>query len=277
MNEKLIIVIGILILVLTYGSMTFAIDRDYLVGEWRGTVTHTKMYVGGMEVEQQYIPDQIRGPFPSVLLVSNEGSGQRAILNNQFETTSIAMDGYAVTIDFKNYGVDSQGNAVGARYIGAISEDYNTFSGKLEIYTQGAYALSMQGTFEFTAQVIRDTDAEETEETEATDETETTEGIEAAEEVDSTVDVSFIIVRAAAKLESPLIDLSYPRGEEGELKVKARIDFYGHDLSNRKVTATGNLTIYFANYTDEEQENEGKNKLYNRFIFGIDFNPIFRL
>lgn len=71
-------------------------------------------------------------------------------------------------------------------------------------------------------------------------------------EVDSSVDISFIIVRAAAKLESPLVDLSYPRGEEGELKVKARIDFYGHDLGNRKVMATGNLTIYFANYTDEE-------------------------
>ena len=50
MSKKLIIVIGLLILIVTYGSMTFAIDRDYLVGEWKGSVTHTRMYVGGMEM-----------------------------------------------------------------------------------------------------------------------------------------------------------------------------------------------------------------------------------
>ena len=65
--------------------------------------------------------------------------------------------------------------------------------------------------------------------------------------------VSFVIVRAVAKLEPPLVDLTYPRGEEGELKVTAQIDFYGRDLANRNVKATGYLTIYFANYTDETE------------------------
>ena len=30
----------------------------------------------------------------------------------------------------------------------------------------------------------------------------------------------------------------------------AKIDLYGHDLVNNKVTATGYLTIYFANFAD---------------------------
>jgi hypothetical protein len=70
-------------------------------------------------------------------------------------------------------------------------------------------------------------------------------------EVGALPSISFVIVRAASKLEPPLVDLTYPRGEEGELKVTARVDFYGNDLANRKVKATGYLTIYFANYSDE--------------------------
>ena len=34
----------------------------------------------------------------------------------------------------------------------------------------------------------------------------------------------------------------------------ATVDFYGHDLLNNKVTATGYLTIFFANYADQASE-----------------------
>lgn len=69
-------------------------------------------------------------------------------------------------------------------------------------------------------------------------------------EVGQTVDISFIIVRAAAKLEPPLINLAEGRAE-GTLNVKAKVEFYGHDLTNRNVKATGYLTIVFANYIDQ--------------------------
>lgn len=68
--------------------------------------------------------------------------------------------------------------------------------------------------------------------------------------VGSTTTVSFVVVREVAKLEPPLIALANGRAE-GVLQVTARIDFYGHDLANRNVKATGYLPIYFANYADE--------------------------
>jgi hypothetical protein len=69
-------------------------------------------------------------------------------------------------------------------------------------------------------------------------------------EVGQSVEISFIVVRAAAKLEPPLLNLAEGRAE-GTLNVTAKIDFYGHDLANRKVKATGYLTIVFANYIDQ--------------------------
>lgn len=68
--------------------------------------------------------------------------------------------------------------------------------------------------------------------------------------VGSSTTVSFVVVREVAKLEPPLIALAEGRAE-GVLQVTARIDFYGHDLANRNVKATGYLVIYFANYVDE--------------------------
>ncbi len=65
--------------------------------------------------------------------------------------------------------------------------------------------------------------------------------------------VSFVLVRAVSKLEPPLVNLATGRGE-GELKTTARIDFYGHDAMGNKVTATGYLTVFFADYiTDDEK------------------------
>jgi len=73
-------------------------------------------------------------------------------------------------------------------------------------------------------------------------------------QIGSPTEVSFVVVRAVSKLEPPLINLTAGRGE-GELKVTAQIDFYGHDTLGNKVKATGYLTIFFANYiTDEDSE-----------------------
>jgi hypothetical protein len=73
-------------------------------------------------------------------------------------------------------------------------------------------------------------------------------------QIGSPAEVFFVVVRAVSKLEPPLINLTAGRGE-GELKVTARIDFYGNDTPGNKVKATGYLTIFFANYiTDEDTE-----------------------
>lgn len=68
--------------------------------------------------------------------------------------------------------------------------------------------------------------------------------------VGSTTTFSFVVVREVAKLESPLIKLADGRAE-GVLQVTAKVDFYGQDMTNNKVKATGYLTIYFANYVDK--------------------------
>jgi hypothetical protein len=67
--------------------------------------------------------------------------------------------------------------------------------------------------------------------------------------IDSTADISFPIVRAAAKLEPPLVNMATTNAE-GVLQITARVDFYGHDMMNKKVTATGYLAIFFANWPD---------------------------
>lgn len=69
-------------------------------------------------------------------------------------------------------------------------------------------------------------------------------------EVDSSVDISFVIVRAISKAEPPLIDLIDGRAE-GVLNVNTKVDFYGHDLTNRNVKATGYISIFFTNYVNE--------------------------
>jgi len=68
--------------------------------------------------------------------------------------------------------------------------------------------------------------------------------------VDSTASVNFVIVREAAKLEAPLINLR--DSAYGDiLNMTAKIEFYGHDLTDKAVKATGYLTVYFANYVDK--------------------------
>jgi len=68
-------------------------------------------------------------------------------------------------------------------------------------------------------------------------------------EIDNVEELSFVLVREVAKLELPLINLHEGRGD-GVLQLKAKVDFYGHDMANKAVKTTGYLTIYFANYAD---------------------------
>jgi hypothetical protein len=65
----------------------------------------------------------------------------------------------------------------------------------------------------------------------------------------STASVSLVLVREVAKLEPPLVGL-VDLGSEVVLSCTAKIEFYGHDMVNRTVKATGYLTVYFANYAD---------------------------
>lgn len=72
----------------------------------------------------------------------------------------------------------------------------------------------------------------------------------------STASVSLVLVREVAKLEPPLVGLA-DLGSEVVLACTAKIEFYGRDMVNRTVKATGQLTVYFANYADSaEQEPE---------------------
>jgi hypothetical protein len=68
--------------------------------------------------------------------------------------------------------------------------------------------------------------------------------------VNATATASIVLVREVAKLEPPLIRLA-DGGAEVVLTCTATIDFYGQDLLNNTVKATGYLTVYFANYVDK--------------------------
>lgn len=63
-------------------------------------------------------------------------------------------------------------------------------------------------------------------------------------EVEGTVDLDILAVRAEAKTVAPLVGLATV------LPVVARFDFIGRDLDGNPVQATGYLTIYFADWDD---------------------------
>jgi hypothetical protein len=65
-------------------------------------------------------------------------------------------------------------------------------------------------------------------------------------DIDGSVDIAFVVVRAQAKTEVPLINVS----GLNTMQVVARITFYGEDIAGKPIEATGYLTIYFANYAD---------------------------
>lgn len=66
-------------------------------------------------------------------------------------------------------------------------------------------------------------------------------------EIDSTVDVTFILVRSTAKNQTPLQEL---KNTANDLNVRATITFYGHDLAENPVEATSNITIHFADWVN---------------------------
>jgi hypothetical protein len=66
-------------------------------------------------------------------------------------------------------------------------------------------------------------------------------------QVDKETAVPFVVVLEAAKQAAPLVGLI---GTSTVLERKAKIEIFGHDLSNKEVTTTGYLTIYFADYQD---------------------------
>jgi hypothetical protein len=68
--------------------------------------------------------------------------------------------------------------------------------------------------------------------------------------VGMTSTVTFILVREAAKLETPLLTLRDAQ-PDNVLNVTAKVEFYGHDLAERKVKGTGYLSVHFANYVDK--------------------------
>jgi hypothetical protein len=63
--------------------------------------------------------------------------------------------------------------------------------------------------------------------------------------VDEDVTVPFVVVLEAAKQAAPLSALI---GTATVLERRAKIEIVGHDLTDHEVTATGYLTIYFADY-----------------------------
>jgi len=65
--------------------------------------------------------------------------------------------------------------------------------------------------------------------------------------VDETTAVPFIVVLEAAKLSAPLAGLV---GTTTVLERRARIEIFGHDLTDHPVQATGYLTVYFADYME---------------------------
>jgi hypothetical protein len=63
-------------------------------------------------------------------------------------------------------------------------------------------------------------------------------------------DVGFVVVREVAKTEPPLVSLRGSRAER-VIYCKAQIDFYGQDMTGKKVMATGYLNISFTDYADK--------------------------
>ena len=67
-------------------------------------------------------------------------------------------------------------------------------------------------------------------------------------EIDASVDVEIVAVRAEAKVVAPLSNLYAP--STSVIWAVAEIRFFGHDLNGEGVEAVGYVTIYFADWAD---------------------------
>lgn len=65
--------------------------------------------------------------------------------------------------------------------------------------------------------------------------------------IDTAVAVPFVVVLEAAKMAAPLVGLV---GTSTVLETKAKIEIFGHDLTDHAVSATGYLTIRFADFVE---------------------------
>ena len=65
--------------------------------------------------------------------------------------------------------------------------------------------------------------------------------------INGQVSFAFVVVRDVAKTEPPLVQLW---DGVDVLQTTAKVEFFGHDVANRDIKATGYLTIFFANYAD---------------------------
>jgi hypothetical protein len=76
-------------------------------------------------------------------------------------------------------------------------------------------------------------------------------GLTFSVEPGSDLQVPFSLVRAQAKLEAPLMAL---RGLGGSVLIStlADVTFYGHDQAGREVSATGTISVNFADWGDPE-------------------------
>lgn len=68
--------------------------------------------------------------------------------------------------------------------------------------------------------------------------------------VGSSVSIPLLIVRDVAKTQPPLAALA--GNPTGMLECNARIELIGHDLRNRQVRQTGQITVRFADYIDQQ-------------------------
>ncbi len=66
-------------------------------------------------------------------------------------------------------------------------------------------------------------------------------------QVDQATAVPFVVVLESAKLAAPLAGLI---GTTTVIQSRAKIEIFGHDLTNNPVQATGYLTIYFGDYLE---------------------------
>lgn len=66
-----------------------------------------------------------------------------------------------------------------------------------------------------------------------------------------TVDASFILVRAQAKIEAPLAAL-VGGGGANQISTIAEVTFYGHDQTGVPVSVTGKISVEFADWGDPQ-------------------------
>jgi hypothetical protein len=68
---------------------------------------------------------------------------------------------------------------------------------------------------------------------------------------DKSVTLNFVIVRAQAKIEAPLMAL---RGQGGAILIStiAEVTFYGHDQSGNTVSVVGRMSVNFADWADPD-------------------------